>query len=72
MSRKHLAYAFVSAVLYGQLLLTSFRRGWTQVETDFPNYYTAAVLTVQRQPLWNFYDWSWFQRQMNYTGTELY
>jgi hypothetical protein len=70
MSRKHLAYALVSAVLYGQLLLTSFRRGWTQVETDFPNYYTAAVLTVQRQPLWNFYDWSWFQRQMNYTGTE--
>jgi hypothetical protein len=70
MSRKHLAYAFVSAVLYGQLLLTSFRRGWTQVETDFPNYYTAAVLTVQGQPLWNFYDWTWFQRQMNYTGTE--
>jgi hypothetical protein len=70
MSRKHLAYAFVCAVLYGQLLLTSFRRGWTQVETDFPNYYTAAVLTVQRQPLWNFYDWTWFQRQMNYAGTE--
>jgi hypothetical protein len=40
------------------------------VETDFPNYYTAAVLTLRGQPLRNFYDLTWFQRQMNYTGTE--
>ena len=51
-------------------MTTSFRRGWTQVETDFPNYYTAAVLASHRQPLQRFYDWPWFQRQMNYTGTE--
>ena len=58
---------FVVATIF---LATEFRRGWTRVETDFPNYYTAAVLTIARQPLRNFYDWTWFQRQMNYTGTE--
>lgn len=52
------------------ILSTAFRRGWTHVETDFPNYYTAAVLTVKHQPLRQFYDWTWFQRQMNYAGTE--
>jgi hypothetical protein len=57
-------------MLSGYVLLTSFRRGWTQVETDFPNYYTAAVLTLRGEPLRNFYDLTWFQRQMNYTGTE--
>ena len=41
-----------------------------QVETDFPNYYTAAVLARRHMPLQRFYDWRWFQRQMNYTGTE--
>src|SRR5580692_5440753 len=51
-------------------LATSFRQGWTRVETDFPNYYTAAVLARHHMPLPRFYDWRWFQRQMNYTGTE--
>ena len=51
-------------------LATSFRKGWTQSETDFPNYYTAAVLVRQRAPLRDFYDWTWFQRQMNYAGIE--
>jgi hypothetical protein len=51
-------------------LATSFRKGWTQVETDFPNYYTASVLARRHMPLQRFYDWPWFQRQMNYTGTE--
>jgi hypothetical protein len=40
------------------------------VETDFPNYYTASVLARRHMPLQRFYDWPWFQRQMNYTGTE--
>ena len=38
------------------------------MDTDFPNYYTAASLTLQHQPLRNFYEWTWFQRQMNYAG----
>jgi hypothetical protein len=52
------------------LLVTAFRAGWQRTETDFPNYYTAAVLVRQRQPLRAYYDWSWFQRQMNYAGIE--
>jgi hypothetical protein len=58
-------------VFIGTLFLgTSFRIGWTQVETDFPNYYTAAVLARHHLPLPRYYDWTWFQRQMNYAGTE--
>src|ERR1700730_14417758 len=50
------------------LMATSFRMGWTRPETDFPNYYTAATLVSQHQPLRNYYDWTWFARQMNYSG----
>jgi hypothetical protein len=50
------------------LLAGPFRGGWMNAETDFPNYYTAAVLVRERQPLHKFYDWTWFARQMNYAG----
>jgi hypothetical protein len=50
------------------LLGTAFRWGWTRVETDFPNYDTAARLAVQHKPLRNYYDWTWFVREMNYVG----
>jgi Glycosyltransferase family 87/WD40-like Beta Propeller Repeat len=40
------------------------------METDFPNNYTAAVLTLKHQPLRQYYDWVWFQRQMHYAGIE--
>lgn len=62
---------WLSVVTIATLFLsTSFRKGWTHVETDFPNYYTAAVLARRHEPLPRYYDWTWFQRQMNYTGTE--
>lgn len=48
------------------LLVGAFRVGWTQAGTDFPNYYTAAKLVRQHQALHNYYDWTWFARQMNY------
>jgi Glycosyltransferase family 87/WD40-like Beta Propeller Repeat len=51
-------------------LCTDFRRGWNQSTTDFPNYYTAARLVHSGEHLRNFYDWTWFQRQMNYAGIE--
>jgi hypothetical protein len=50
------------------LLLGPFRGGWMKAETDFPNYYTAAALVRQHQPLHKYYDWTWFARQMNYAG----
>jgi hypothetical protein len=51
-------------------LLTAFHSGWKREESDFPNYYTAAVLARKGLPLRNYYDWTWFQRQMNYAGYE--
>src|SRR5581483_7114629 len=51
-------------------LCTDFRRGWMQNTTDFPNYYTAARLVRSGEHLRDFYDWTWFQRQMNYSGIE--
>ena len=70
MTRKQLAIGCAAAILLSELLLTSFRRGWNQMTTDFPNYYTAAVLTLQKAPLRSFYDWTWFQRQINYAGID--
>lgn len=47
---------------------TAFRTGWNNPTTDFPNYYTAAKLVRQGQPLRPYYDWTWFARQMSYAG----
>jgi hypothetical protein len=64
--------ALVAVAVIGVLyfLCTSFRAGWMQSETDFPNYYTAARLLHSNEHLRDFYDWTWFQRQMNYAGIE--
>jgi hypothetical protein len=60
----------LALLLLAIFLATSFRMGWTRNETDFPNYYTAAVLVRHSAPLRDYYDWTWFQRQMNYAGIE--
>jgi hypothetical protein len=57
-------------VIFGSLVSFSFYQGWNRSETDFPNYYTAAVLVRKGEKLRNYYDWTWFQRQMNYAGIE--
>jgi hypothetical protein len=63
----------IRAAAVGGLLLflaTSFRTGWNRSTTDFPNYYTAAVLLRHGESLHQFYDWTWFQRQMSHAGFE--
>jgi hypothetical protein len=60
--------AALAAVVF--FLCTAFRSGWQRVETDFPNYYTAAVCIRKGLPLRDFYDWTWFQRQINFAGIE--
>jgi hypothetical protein len=60
----------LALIMLALFLATSFRKGWTRDETDFPNYYTAAVLVNHGAPLRDYYDWTWFQRQMNYVGIE--
>jgi hypothetical protein len=57
-------------LLLACLLTFSIFQGWDRAETDFPNYYTAAVLLRKGQPLRKYYHWPWFQRQMNYAGIE--
>lgn len=69
-SRVIRATRWLALLAFVFLLATAFRGGWKQVNTDFRNYYTAAVLVRQRQPLHNYYDWTWFQRQMAYAGIE--
>jgi hypothetical protein len=59
-----------AAVVFVAFMGTAFRTGWTQSSTDFPNYYTAAVLVREGKPLPSFYDWTWFAKQMNYAGIE--
>src|SRR5690349_14715894 len=49
-------------------LATGFRRGFQRDETDFPNYYTAAVLVRTHAPLRKFYEWTWFAREMDRVG----
>lgn len=52
------------------LLATAFRTGWTTQQTDFPNYYTAAKLVREGKPLREYYDWTWFAREMNRAGND--
>jgi Glycosyltransferase family 87 len=66
--RVRLAAGYTAAFLFVVFLGTAFRTGWTRLSTDFPNYYTAAVLMRQRKPLRCFYNWTWFARQMDYAG----
>ena len=68
--RFHVPLRLAALLTFAIFLGTAFIPGWTKRETDFPNYYTAAVLVRQGQPLRKFYDWTWFARQMNYAGNE--
>jgi hypothetical protein len=70
MSLKEKALAVVAIGLSAHLLLGPFRRGWSQMGTDFPNYYTAARLIRHGEPLRLLYDWTWFQRQIHYAGID--
>jgi hypothetical protein len=62
--------ALVAIALGAHLLLGPIRQGWSRMGTDFPNYYTAAMLTRHGEPLRLFYDWTWFQRQIHYAGID--
>jgi hypothetical protein len=47
-----------------------FLPAWRTLNTDFPNYYVAAVLHHQGIPLDRAYEWTWFQRQKDHLGVE--
>lgn len=66
--RSNFFVRLLALITFLAFLVGAFLPGWKQAETDFPNYYTAAVLVRQHQPLHSYYDWTWFARQMNYAG----
>jgi Glycosyltransferase family 87/WD40-like Beta Propeller Repeat len=65
-----LAVNVVAVVTFLFGLAGPFRAGWTKSQTDFPNYYTAALALRHGLPLHEYYDWTWFARQMNYAGAD--
>src|SRR5262249_8739166 len=45
-------------------------QGWSEMRTDFLNHYVAAIVALRHEPLRQFYDWEWFQRQIQYAGID--
>src|SRR5581483_5695894 len=64
----HLLPATAALLGAAFFLWNAVRPGWTNPSSDFPNYYTAARLLKERQPLRQFYEWPWFQRQIARLG----
>ena len=58
----------VAAASFLWFLYDGIAPGWSRSTTDFPNYYTAARLTVAHQPLEDFYDFPRFQREISRAG----
>ena len=65
-----LAARLLALACFALFLGRTFHKGWNIDESDFPNYYTSAVLVRHGEPLRKYYDWAWFQRQMNFAGVE--
>ena len=58
------------AILLALFALKGFMPAWRTLNTDFPNYYVAAVLHHKGIPLDRVYEWTWFQRQKDHLGVE--
>jgi len=61
---------FLALACLALFLGRTFHKSWNISESDFPNYFTGAVLVKHGEPLVKYYDWTWFQRQMNFAGIE--
>ena len=58
-------WIFLIALL-GWFVAHTLLPGWRTLNTDFPNYYLAAVLRSQRNRVDRAYEWIWFQRQKDH------
>jgi hypothetical protein len=52
--------------LFGLFVARALVPAWQTLNTDFPNYYLAALLRVQHTPIDRAYEWTWFQRQKDH------
>jgi glycosyl transferase family 87/WD40 repeat protein len=72
--RKSRWMAWSERVLLGVLVLyfitKAFLPAWTHLNSDFPNYYLVASLYRRGYPVERVYDWTWFQREWDHTGSE--
>ena len=60
----------VLLVLVAVFIWRGFLPAWKSLNTDFPDYYLAARLYLQRYPVEQVYDWTWFQRQKDHAGID--
>jgi len=51
-------------------VVRGFIPAWKTLNTDFPNYYLAAVLHHDGIPLDRAYEWTWYERQKDRLGIE--
>jgi hypothetical protein len=63
-------FRLLAAVAFLLFLASGVRSGWNRTSGDFSNYYTAAYATRHGEPLRDFYDWTWFDREINFAGFE--
>lgn len=54
--------------LAGVLVWFGIIPAWTHIATDFPSYYTASRLFIDRADLSNIYDDAWFQSRIRENG----
>ena len=52
--------------LVGLFATRALLPAWRTLNTDFPNYYLAALLRVEHTPIDRAYEWTWFQRQKDH------
>src|SRR5215813_3371672 len=64
----HVVLASLMLLIASLFLFFVLSPAWKTMSTDFPNYYTAALELRRGCSLTDLYDWTWFQRQMNYAG----
>jgi hypothetical protein len=69
-----LAPAWVEWALLAALIALFVAKGlvpaWSELSTDFPNYYIAGRLYRAGYPLERLYDWIWIQRQKDHLGLD--
>jgi Glycosyltransferase family 87/WD40-like Beta Propeller Repeat len=54
------------AALVAVFIVQGFIPAWRTMNTDFPNYFLAAVIHHQGTPIDRAYEWRWFQRHKDH------